>query len=126
MTVPFELLRPHKTILLTTYRRDGRGVASPVSIAFDGDHAFFRTWATSWKAKRLRRNPDVAIAPSTLTGKPTGPPVGARARLLSGAEETQARRALARSQPLLHRILVPLFHRLMHYRTIHFELTAAT
>ena len=32
-----------KTILLTTYKRDGTPVGTPVSIAFDGDRAFFRS-----------------------------------------------------------------------------------
>ena len=32
-----------KTILLTTYKRDGTAVATPVSIAFDGDRALWPT-----------------------------------------------------------------------------------
>jgi hypothetical protein len=32
-----------KTILLTTYKRDGTPVATPVSLAFDGERAFDRT-----------------------------------------------------------------------------------
>jgi hypothetical protein len=35
-------VRNAKTILLTTYRRDETAVGTPVSIAFDGDRAFFR------------------------------------------------------------------------------------
>jgi uncharacterized protein len=33
-----------KTILLTTYKRDGTPVATPVSLAFDGERAFFRSY----------------------------------------------------------------------------------
>ena len=33
--------RDAKTILLTTYKRDGTPVATPVSLAFDGERAFF-------------------------------------------------------------------------------------
>jgi PPOX class probable F420-dependent enzyme len=44
MTTTLEPLRRAKTILLTTYKRDGTPVATPVSIAFEGDRAFFRTW----------------------------------------------------------------------------------
>ena len=29
-----------KTVLVTTYRRDGRPVGTPVSLAADGDHAY--------------------------------------------------------------------------------------
>jgi hypothetical protein len=35
-------VRDAKTILLTTYKRDGTPVETPVSIAFEGDRAFFR------------------------------------------------------------------------------------
>ena len=62
-----------KYVLLTTYRRDGTPVGTPVSIAVDGDQAFVRTWDTAWKVKRIRNNPEVEVAPSTLRGKPTGP-----------------------------------------------------
>jgi uncharacterized protein len=43
-------LRRTKTILLTTFRRDGTPVPTPVSIAFDGDRALIRTWETAHKA----------------------------------------------------------------------------
>jgi PPOX class probable F420-dependent enzyme len=56
MSTTYEPLRKAKTILLTTYKRDGTPVATPVSIAFDGDRAFFRTWHTAHKTKRLRKN----------------------------------------------------------------------
>jgi len=111
------------TIVLTTYRRDGTPVDTPVSIVVDGQRAFMRTWETTGKMKRICNNPDVAIAPSTLLGRVTGSAVRARARVLDGAEAEVARRALARKYPLLHGILVPLIHRLRNNKTIHLELT---
>jgi uncharacterized protein len=120
---PLDRFTNAKTILLTTYRRDGTPVATPVSLAFDGDRAFFRTWETAWKAKRLAGNSNVEIAPSTLRGKQTGPAISARARLLDGDEADEARRALARRHPFLHGLLVPLGHRLQRVRTVHYELT---
>ena len=68
------LLSSAKTILLTTYKRDGTPVETPVSIAFAGDRAFFRSYDKAWKTKRLRNNPEVEVAASTLRGKPVGPP----------------------------------------------------
>src|SRR5437870_11253400 len=85
-TTAFERFVRQPTVLLTTYRRDGTPVGTPVSIAVEGDHAFIRTYNKAWKAKRLRNNPDVEVAPSTALGKPTGEPLSARARLLEGAE----------------------------------------
>ena len=115
-------LRDTKTILLTTYKKDGTPVATPVSIAFDGDRAFFRSYDKAWKTRRLRRNPAVLAAPATLRGQPTGPAVRARATLLDGEQAHVAARALARRHRILQAILVPATHRLMRYRTLHYEL----
>jgi hypothetical protein len=38
------LVRPPKTVLVTTYRQDGRPVGTPVSLAVDGDHADVRSF----------------------------------------------------------------------------------
>ena len=111
-----------KTILLTTYKKDGTPVTTPVSIAFYGDRAFFRSYDKAWKTRRLRRNPAVQAAPATLRGQPTGPAVRARATLLDGEQARLAARALARRHRILQAILVPATHRLMRYRTMHYEL----
>lgn len=118
----FSSLRDTKTVLLTTYKRDGTPVDTPVSIAFDGDRAFFRSYDKAWKTKRLSRNPNVVVAPATVKGTPTGPGIAARARLLDDAEATVAARALARRHRVLQAIMVPLMHRLARYRTMHYEL----
>src|SRR5256885_2545024 len=111
-----------KTILLTTYKRDGTPVATPVSVAFDDGRAFFRSYDQAWKTRRLRRNPAVQAAPVTLRGKPTGPAIRARATLLDGEQARLAARALGRRHWILQAILVPAAHRLMGYGTLHYEL----
>jgi uncharacterized protein len=115
-------LRSAKTIVLTSYKRDGTPVPTPVSLAADGDRLFFRSHDHAWKTKRLRNNPTVEVTPSTLTGRPTGDSVGARAVRLEGEEATTAARALARRHRVLQGALVPVVHRLARYRTIHYEL----
>jgi hypothetical protein len=40
----FDHLRDTKTIVLTTFKRDGTPIPTPVSIAFDGSRAFFRSY----------------------------------------------------------------------------------
>jgi len=59
-----ELLGSAKTVLLTTFKRDGTAVGTPVSIALDGERAYFRTWDKAWKAKRIANNPQVEVAPA--------------------------------------------------------------
>ena len=111
-----------KYVLLTTYRRDGTPVGTPVNIAVEGDRAFVRTWDTAWKVKRIRNNSEVEVAPSTLRGKPTGPAIRAHARILDGDESAYAGRAIARKHRILHGLLIPLVHRLRRNKTVHIEL----
>jgi uncharacterized protein len=110
-------------VLLTTYRRDGTPVGTAVNIVVEGDLAYFRTWDTAWKLRRIRNNPEVQFAPSTARGKPTAPPIGARARVLEGEDSARAARLLADKYPALHGLLVPLVHRLRGNKTMHIELT---
>jgi uncharacterized protein len=117
-----EALKNTKTMLVTSYKRDGTPVGTPVSVAFDGDRVFFRSYDKAWKTKRMRNNPHVEVAPSTLRGKPTGPHIGARAELLHGGQAAIAATALARRHRLLQAIAVPLMHRLRRYQTLHYEL----
>jgi PPOX class probable F420-dependent enzyme len=93
-----------------------------VNIAVDGARAFVRTFDTAWKLKRIRNNPKVEVAPSTVRGEPTGPAIQARARVLSGSESEYAGQAIAHKYPILQGLLVPLFHRLRRNKTIHIEL----
>lgn len=111
-------------VLLTSYKRDGTPVDAPVSIAVEGDHAYVRTYATAGKAKRMRNNPEIELAPCTpVRGRPTGPAVKARARLLdqSSEENRHAAKLLARKHPFLHGALVPLAHKVKRDRTLHYE-----
>ena len=112
-----------KVVLLQTRKRDGTWVGTPVNIAVDGDRAFFRTPGRASKNKRLRNFPEVRFRPCTWRGRPTGPPVQATARLLSGDESAAAGRMINRKYPVLQRLLVPFTHRLMRTSTLHYELT---
>jgi PPOX class probable F420-dependent enzyme len=119
----FDDLAKQRNVVVTTFKRDGSAVATAVNVVVLGEHAYFRTWSTAGKAKRLGRDPRVLIAPSTASGKPTGPAISATARLLGTEEEEPVRQALAQKYPLLQRRLVPLAHRLRHYQTVNYELT---
>ena len=122
----FEHLRRADTVLLSTRRRDGRTVDTPVSLAVDEHGAgYFRTWATAGKARRLRNFPGVRVAPCSVTGRPQGSDQPAIASLLTGAEVERARRLLARRFPVVHGRLVPLAHRLLRYQTVYYRLEPA-
>lgn len=116
-------LADDRAALLTTYRRDGRPVSTAVSIVVEDGHAYFRTYDTAGKAKRLRHNKHVLVAPATMTGKAKGPAVHGTARLLDGDEAEHARELLQRKHRILQGILVPFAHKLRGHTTLHYRLT---
>jgi uncharacterized protein len=115
--------RRQRTVLLTTRKRDGTTVGTPVHIALGPDgRAYFRTWSSSGKAKRMRNFPQVWIAPCTARGKPTGGQQQVNARLLTGSDAAEAARALSGKYRVLQGVLVPAAHRLTNKTTVHYEL----
>ncbi|MFC4471916.1 PPOX class F420-dependent oxidoreductase [Streptomyces xiangluensis] len=109
--------------LLTTHKKDGTGVGTPVNLVVDRDHAYFRTPGKASKVKRLRNNPEVELAPATPRGAPVGPQIHARTRLLEhGSEEDRhAAKLLRRKHPFLQGVLVPVAHKVMRTPTLHYE-----
>jgi uncharacterized protein len=114
-----------RNVLLTTFRRDGTPVGTPVHIAVVGAVAYIRTFEPSGKLKRMRRNNHVEIAPCTVRGRVTGAPLRATVRILDGNEAAAAARALAAKYPILHGHLIPWYHRRKGLVTTHIELTPA-
>jgi hypothetical protein len=84
-----------KRALLVTYRRDGTPVPTPVWAALSGGALYVRTERSSGKVKRLRHDPRLLVAPSSLGGRPLGPPLQAHAEVLARDEERVAEEALA-------------------------------
>ncbi|MGC8969952.1 MAG: PPOX class F420-dependent oxidoreductase [Conexivisphaera sp.] len=89
-----EELRGRKYLLLTTFRRDGTPVGTTVLFALDDDRILVHTSADSGKVKRLRRNPRALVQPSTILGRPLGPPIEVMGRVLEGEEAREAARIL--------------------------------
>lgn len=90
----FAFLRQSRTALLTSFRRNGQGIGTPVGLTVVGNNAYFTTWSTTGKIKRLANNPRVTLAPCTQQGKTLGPTVEGIARRLEGAEAEEARKYL--------------------------------
>ncbi|MHC2185711.1 PPOX class F420-dependent oxidoreductase [Rathayibacter agropyri] len=56
-------------VSLTTFRKNGVGVSTPVWIARDGDELIVTTPRRSGKVKRLRNDPRVTLAPCDRRGR---------------------------------------------------------
>jgi PPOX class probable F420-dependent enzyme len=77
-----------RCLSLTTFKRDGTPVATPVWFNVIDGKIYVTTPADAWKVKRIRNNPGVELATCTQRGKVTGPTIAGSARLLS-PEETE-------------------------------------
>jgi uncharacterized protein len=87
-------LTRERYISLTTYRRDGRVVATPVWFVLDGDRILVWTDAASGKAERIRANDRAAVAASDVRGRTKASPIDAKARVLPASEDARSRRLL--------------------------------
>ncbi|KXP03314.1 PPOX class F420-dependent oxidoreductase [Tsukamurella pseudospumae] len=73
-------------VLLTTFRKDGTPVATPIWAVRDGADLVVWTVADSWKVKRLRRNPSVLVQACDTRGKKTfGPEVAGTGEVFDGS-----------------------------------------
>ncbi len=69
MSDAISALGAEKFVSLTTFKKDGTAVATPMWVGRDGGQLFFWTPADSWKAKRARNNPRVLLVPCSRGGK---------------------------------------------------------
>ena len=99
-----EQLGSEKYVLLTTFRRDGRAVATPLWVVPDGAGLGFWTIRNSGKIKRIRNSGRVTVAACDLRGNPRGEAVEAQARLGDDADLRRVRAALARKYGLIGRL----------------------
>jgi PPOX class probable F420-dependent enzyme len=100
----FESLSGHRYCLLTTFRKSGEPIPTPVWFGLADGKVYLRSEAAVGKVKRIRSNPRVRIAPSTLRGKPLGPPAEGRARVLAPDESERAERAIAANYGLFRKL----------------------
>jgi uncharacterized protein len=76
-------------INLESYRKNGEPRRTPVQSLEHGGLVYFRTDPTTWKIKRIRKNPHVRVVPSERNGKPTGTWVDGEAPILEGEEKDE-------------------------------------
>jgi len=93
-----------KYLLLTTFRKDGRAVATPVWVVRDGDGLAAWSATDSGKVKRIRRDGKVLVGPCDIKGKPTGESVEARAALLDQVGTDRIRGLIAKKYGVVGRL----------------------
>jgi len=88
MSTTLGQLAAERYVSLTTRRRDGSLVSTPVwVVSDDGRRLLVWTGATSWKVKRIQRDPCVLVAACDYRGRERGPRVEGTARVLGPEAE---------------------------------------
>ena len=87
----FSVVEGGKYISLTTFRKSGKPVATPVWFVEKEGKICVWTQSHSGKMKRLRHDSRVTLAPCTMGGKVIGPTVEGIARLVSPQEKEEVR-----------------------------------
>ncbi|MER6736789.1 PPOX class F420-dependent oxidoreductase [Streptomyces puniciscabiei] len=93
-----------KYLLVTSHRKNGTPVATPVWVVRDGDALGIWTAADSFKVKRIRRRADVLVGPCDLRGNPTGDQIPATAEITDAATTARYRDLIARKYGIIGRL----------------------
>jgi PPOX class probable F420-dependent enzyme len=99
-----EQLGSEKYVLLTTFRRDGRAVPTPLWVVPDGTGLGFWTVAESGKHKRIRNGGRVTVAPCDFRGNVKGEAIEAEARVGDAADLRRVGEGLKRKYGLIGRL----------------------
>jgi PPOX class probable F420-dependent enzyme len=123
----FSVLEGQEFMSLTTFRRNGQAVSTPVWFAEEDGRLVIVTSPTSGKVKRIRNNSMVTVAPCTFNGKVIGPAVQAQARILPPENCAQAEQLLTRKYGWKKRLfeLTAVFRRPKDKQAAYLEITSA-
>ena len=91
----FDGFRGARQCLVVTFKRSGEPVPTPVNFGLSSGRLYFRSEPRTPKVKRIHHDPHVRVCPCNLRGRPTGPMVEGRARVLTAGEAERADAALA-------------------------------
>jgi uncharacterized protein len=122
----FSSLHRHKYCLLSTFRKNGEAVPTPVWFGLADGKVYIRTEAGVGKVKRIRREPRVHIAPCTFRGRPLGSSSEGSARILGPDESERAERAIAAKYGLERRLYESTVSRLLYPELLYIEVAPKT
>jgi len=101
----FDQFTHHQYLNLETFRKTGVGVKTPVWFVQEDDTLFVRTFANSGKAKRIRNNSRVNIAPCKMDGALLGDWISAIAhQVLDQATDRKVDRLLDKKYGLMKKM----------------------
>lgn len=98
-----------KYVSLTSFKRDGTGVATPVWFVIEDGRLFVQTDGESFKVRRIRHDQNVTVAPCSASGRTRAPTVSATAEILPAGELEHVRGLLARKYRIDRILILPIY-----------------
>jgi hypothetical protein len=105
-----------KYLSLTSFKRDGTGVSTPVWFVQENGRLFVRTDGDSYKVKRIAHNRSVTIAECGPSGRLRGEPVAARAEIHRNGEAEHVDELMARKYRLDKILILPIYRAVQRIR----------
>jgi PPOX class probable F420-dependent enzyme len=123
----FDSLRDHKYAVVVTFKRNGQPVPTPVWFGLDdAGRMYVRTPRDAAKVKRLRHDPRVRVAPSTVRGRPLASAVEGTARVVPPTEEAHAEDSIQGNYGLFRRLYEGVGGALAREDLVYLEVTPRT
>jgi PPOX class probable F420-dependent enzyme len=101
-----ERLSAAKYLLITSYRKNGTAVPTPVWVVRDGEALGAWSAADAWKVKRIRNRADVLVGPCDARGNPTGEQIPATAEICDPDVTARYRTLIARKYGITGRLVL--------------------
>ncbi|MHA1483043.1 MAG: PPOX class F420-dependent oxidoreductase [Candidatus Heimdallarchaeaceae archaeon] len=101
-----KILNNQKCINLTTYKKNGEGVSTPIWFARENNDIYIMTDEKTWKAKRMKNNPKVVFVSCSYMGKVrrkfSDLRIHGDAEFLEGEEHNKAEQRIAKKYKFLY------------------------
>jgi uncharacterized protein len=107
-----ERIFPGRYLSITSFKRDGTGIPTPVWFVSDGARLYAFTDLHSAKVRRIRRNPHVEIASCRPWGKLRQEPASAHAEVLTDTADMECVRKLLLARYRISYRVAMFFYRL--------------
>lgn len=100
----FDSFKQQQYMNLTTYRKNGQAMPTPVWFIEEGGRLYLMTQQNAGKVKRIRNNAGVLVGPSDARGKSLGPTMAGTARILADDQAARIEQLLNQKYGLFKRL----------------------
>jgi len=102
-----KIVKKKKCISLTTFRKDGNPVSTPIWFVWKDKKLIMFSEESAWKLKRIRINPNVELVPCNYLGKLRGNfMIEGTAKFLDNYNSQEILKLMKKKYPFMYRVVV--------------------